>query len=208
MFATFTQDLNQLADWLQQCKVRTVAMESTGVYWIPLMQILEARGWRSILSTRSTSRMFRADAPMFPTASGCSTCILLVCCGHRSVQRRMSALSARYYGIGIAWSRWRLAHVQHIQKALDQMNLQLHHVISDITGTTGLAIIDAILDGNARRMRWPRSVILEFEPAMRRSRKVWSAITGESICSPCGNPSICTASIRNESPPARKRCRG
>ena len=44
MFATFTQDLNQLADWLQQCKIRTVAMESTGVYWIPLMQILESRG--------------------------------------------------------------------------------------------------------------------------------------------------------------------
>jgi transposase len=44
MFATFTQDLNELADWLQQCHVRTVAMESTGVYWIPLMQILEIRG--------------------------------------------------------------------------------------------------------------------------------------------------------------------
>jgi hypothetical protein len=44
MFATFTQDLNELADWLQQCRIRTVAMESTGVYWIPLMQILETRG--------------------------------------------------------------------------------------------------------------------------------------------------------------------
>jgi hypothetical protein len=44
MFATFTQDLSELADWLQQCRIRTVAMESTGVYWIPLMQILETRG--------------------------------------------------------------------------------------------------------------------------------------------------------------------
>jgi len=44
MFGSFTQDLNQLADWLQQCHIRTVAMESTGVYWIPLMQILETRG--------------------------------------------------------------------------------------------------------------------------------------------------------------------
>src|SRR5205823_5026335 len=44
MFATFTRDLNDLADWLQQCRVQTVAMESTGVYWIPLMQILETRG--------------------------------------------------------------------------------------------------------------------------------------------------------------------
>ena len=44
MFATFTHDLNHLGDWLQQCGVRTVAMDSTGVYWIPLMQILEARG--------------------------------------------------------------------------------------------------------------------------------------------------------------------
>ena len=44
MFPTFTEDLNRLADWLQQCGIRTVAVESTGVYWVPLMQILEVRG--------------------------------------------------------------------------------------------------------------------------------------------------------------------
>jgi transposase len=49
MFATFTEDLNRLVDWLQQCRVRTVAMESTGVYWVPLMQILEVRGLEAYL---------------------------------------------------------------------------------------------------------------------------------------------------------------
>jgi transposase len=54
MFATFTQDLNELADWLQRCKVQTVAMESTGVYWIPLMQILELRGLQVYLVNART----------------------------------------------------------------------------------------------------------------------------------------------------------
>jgi hypothetical protein len=93
MFATFTQDLNELADWLQQCSIRTVAMESTGVYWIPLMQILEIRGLEVYLVNAKQSRMFQADVRTFPTVSGCNTCIRLDCCAPPSVRRRKSALS-------------------------------------------------------------------------------------------------------------------
>jgi transposase len=147
-FATFTQDLNDLADWLQQCGIRTVAMESTGVYWIPLMQILQARGLEVYLVNAKHVKNVpgrRTDvsdcqwlqylhsvgllrASFRPAAEVCAIRSLL---RHRDSLVEMAS-----------------THVQHMQKALDQMNLQIHHVISDITGTTGLAILDAIVAGN------------------------------------------------------------
>ena len=78
-FPTFTQDLHALADWLQQCRVDTVAMESTGVYWIPLFQILEARGIEVHLVNAQMSITFLAESPMYWIVSGCSICIRLVC---------------------------------------------------------------------------------------------------------------------------------
>jgi transposase len=146
-FATFTQDLTELADWLQHCRIRTVAMESTGVYWIPLMQILEERG----LETYLVNAKHVKNVPGRKTdVSDCQWLQYLHAvgllrpsfrppqdiCAVRSLMRHRDNL------IEMA-----TCHVQHMQKALDQMNLQLHHVISDITGTTGLAIIDAILEG-------------------------------------------------------------
>lgn len=147
-FPTFTQDLHDLADWLQRCRVDTVAMESTGVYWIPLFQILEARGievhlvnaqhvhhvpgrksdvldcqWLQYLhSVGLLKASFRPEQAV---------------CEIRSLMRHRQNL------VEMA-----CVHVQHMQKSLDQMNLQIHHVISDITGVTGLAIVDAIVAGN------------------------------------------------------------
>src|SRR5215471_8553454 len=146
-FPTFTQDLHELADWLQRCRVDTVAMESTSVYWIPLFQILEARGievhlvnaqhvhhvpgrksdvldcqWLQYLHSVGLLRAsFRPDQAV---------------CEIRSLMRHRESLV-----------QMACVHVQHMQKSLDQMNLQIHHVISDITGVTGLAIVDAILAG-------------------------------------------------------------
>lgn len=148
MFATFTEDLNELADWLQQCRVRTVAMESTGVYWIPLMQILEIRGLEVFLVNAKHVKNVpgrRTDVSDCQWLQYLHSVGLLRAsfrpaqdiCALRSLLRHRANL------VGMA-----TCHVQHLQKALDQMNLQLHHVISDITGTTGLAILDAILDGN------------------------------------------------------------
>jgi transposase len=147
-FPTFTQDLHDLADWLQRCRVDTVAMESTGVYWIPLFQILEARGievhlvnaqhvhhvpgrksdvldcqWLQYLhSVGLLKASFRPEH---------AVCEIRSLMRHRQNLVEMSCV-----------------HVQHMHKSLDQMNLQIHHVISDITGVTGLAIVDAIVAGN------------------------------------------------------------
>ena len=167
MFATFTRDLNALADWLQQREIRTVAMESTGVYWIPLMQILEARGLEVYLVNAKHVR----HVPGRKTdVSDCQWLQYL----HSVGLLRPSFRPAQE--ICAVRSLWRhretlvelaTCHVQHMQKALDQMNLQLHHVISDITGSTGLAIIGAILDGE----RDTQKLALLRDPRIRASHE-------------------------------------
>src|SRR6516162_787479 len=165
MFATFTQDLYRLADWLQQYGVRTVAMESTGVYWVPLIQILEVRGLESYLVNAKHVKNVpgrRTDVSDCQWLQYLHSVGLLRAsfrpapevCALRSLLRHRSSL------VDMA-----SAHVQHVQKALDQMNLQIHHVISDITGTTGLAIIDAILAGN----RDPQVLAALRDPRIRAS---------------------------------------
>ena len=146
-FECFTADLYRLAEWLRSCGVKTVAMQSTGVYWIPLYDILESRGltaclvnarhmknvpgrrtdwhecqWLQYLHSVGLLRgAFRPEAEV--TA-------LRTILRHRQELVQMSS-----------------QHVLHMHKALTQMNLQIHHVIDDITGVTGLAIVDAILAG-------------------------------------------------------------
>jgi transposase len=147
VFATFTEDLERLADWLLQCGVTTVAMESTGVYWIPLYEILEQRGIRPCLVNARHMKNVpgrRTDWHECQWLQFLHSVGLLRAsfrpeeniCTVRTVLRHRSELV-------MAASQ----HVQHMHKALTQMNLQIHHVISDITGTTGLAIVDAILAG-------------------------------------------------------------
>ena len=146
-FDTFTTDLEALADWLEKCSIRTVAMESTGVYWIPLFQVLEKRGIQACLvNARHVKHVpgRKSDVADCQWLQYLHSVGLLrgsfrpnqEICALRSLWRHRSNL------IEMA-----SVHVQHIQKSLDQMNLQIHHVISDITGTTGLAILDAILAG-------------------------------------------------------------
>jgi transposase len=146
-FETFTEDLMKLADWLQECRVCTVAMESTGVYWIPLMQILESRG----LEVYLVNARYAKNVPGRKTdVADCQWLQYLHSVGLLKASFRpgpdvcavRSLLRHRESLVQLASQ-----HVQHMQKAFDQMNLQLHHVISDLTGTTGLAIIDAVLSG-------------------------------------------------------------
>jgi transposase len=146
-FQTFTEDLMKLADWLQECRINTVAMESTGVYWIPLMQILESRG----LEVYLVNARYAKNVPGRKTdVADCQWLQYLHSVGLLKASFRpgpevcavRSLLRHRQSLVELASQ-----HVQHMQKAFDQMNLQLHHVISDLTGTTGLAIIDAILGG-------------------------------------------------------------
>lgn len=146
-FSSFTQDLYALADWLEECGISTVAMESTGVYWIPLFQILEARGLEVYLVN---ARHVRNVPGRRTDVSDCQWLQFLHSVGLlKASYRPAQAVCAVRSLLRHRESLVQLAatHVQHMQKALDQMNLQLHHVISDITGLTGLAIIDAILAG-------------------------------------------------------------
>jgi len=146
-FGTFTADLLALAAWLTQCRVTSVAMESTGVYWIPLYQILESRGFEvCLVNARHVKNVpgRKSDVQDCQWLQYLHSVGLLrasfrppeTVCAVRSLLRHRDTL------VQLA-----ATHTQHMQKALTQMNLQLHHVLSDITGVTGLAILDAILAG-------------------------------------------------------------
>ena len=152
-FETFTADLNAMADWLKSCGIRTVAMESTGVYWIPVFQILEGKGIEAVLVNASYAK----------NVSGRKT-DMLDCQWVRTLHS-YGLLPASFRpakGIAVLRSYMRhrqmlietaAAHVQHMQKAMAQMNVQLQHVISDITGITGMRIIRAIVAGERDRQK-------------------------------------------------------
>src|ERR687884_160106 len=123
-FGTFTADLHRMADWFERCGVKTVAMESTGVYWVPAYEVLEQRGFAVVLVNAR-------DAKHVP---GRKTDV-----SDAEWLRRLHE-----HGLLRAYAA---AHIQHMQKALTRMNLQLHHVVADITGASGLRIIRAIVGG-------------------------------------------------------------
>lgn len=146
-FGCFTAELYAMADWLKQCHIETVAMESTGVYWIPVFQILESREFEVKL----------VNAHYVKTVPGRKTDVLdcqwlqqlhtygllagsfrpddEICALRSYIRQRDNLIKSA------------CVHVQRMQKALTEMNVQLHRVISDITGTTGMAIIHAIVSG-------------------------------------------------------------
>jgi len=146
-FSTFTDDLLKLRDWLKACAIQTVAMESTSVYWIPIFQILEAAGIEVCLVNARHCKNLpgrKSDVSDCQWLQYLHSVGLLRpsfrppehICAIRSLLRHRAALV-----------RYAATHVQHLQKALAQMNIQIHNVISDLTGVTGLAILDAILAG-------------------------------------------------------------
>ena len=146
-FASFTVDLNALADWLAQCGIKTVAMESTGVYWIPLYELLQRRGFEVLLvNARHVKNVSgrKSDVLDCQWLQQLHSFGLLrgafrpddKVCELRSITRQRAMLLK---------SQGR--HVQHMQKALTQMNIQLANVISDVTGVTGQKIIREIVAG-------------------------------------------------------------
>jgi len=146
-FQTFTGDLHRLADWFARCGVKTVVMESTGVYWIPTYEILEQRGFEVVLVNAR-------DAKHVPgRKTDVSDAQWLQRLHEYGLLRGSFRPQAEIAGLR-AYLRQRerlldyaAAHIQHMQKALTQMNLQLHHVVSDITGATGMRIIRALVAG-------------------------------------------------------------
>jgi transposase len=174
-YGTFTPDLQALVDWLVQCQVDTVAMESTGVYWIPIYELLEARGLTPCL----------VNARQVKHVPGRKTDVLD--CQWLQKLHRLGLLSASFRPDAEmvtlrAYLRHRAElierrspHILHMQKALVQMNLQLTQVLSDITGVTGLKILRAIVAGERDPHR-----LAEFREATCRSstEEITKALTG------------------------------
>ncbi len=146
-FQSFTADIERMADWLISLGITTVAMESTGVYWIPVYEILEGRGLVVVLAN---ARDCKAAPGRKSDVNDAQWLQRLHACGLLRASfrpaRDIAALRA-YMRIRDRHLEYAAAHMQHMQKALTLMNLQLHHVISDISGVTGLKIIRAIVAG-------------------------------------------------------------
>jgi transposase len=146
-FGVFTRDMQELGDWLEQCGISAVAMESTGVYWIALYEYLDRRGFEVKL----------VDARRVKNVPGRKSDVLD--CQWIQYLHMMGLLEAAFRPAddictlrGYMRQREMLVecyamHVQHMQKALSQMNLRLANVVSDITGVTGMKIIKAIVAG-------------------------------------------------------------
>ncbi len=166
-FECFTADLYRLADWLESCGVKTVAMQSTGVYWIPLYEILEEHGFEVFLvNARHTKNLpgRKSDVQESQWLLKLHTYGLL----NNSFQPTAEIRVLRTY-----W-RQRAEHVsgaatciQRMQKALTQMNLQLANVISDLSGVTGQAIVRAIVAGE----RDPQKLAELSHPRIEASRE-------------------------------------
>jgi transposase len=146
-FRTFTGDLHRLADWLRGIGITTVAMESTSVYWIPVYEILEAKGFEVILVNARDAKNVpgrKTDVNDAQWLQRLHQYGLLR--GSFRPQEKITALRA-YLRNRERLVEYAASHVQHMQKSLMQMNLQLHHVVSDVTGVTGMKIVRAILEG-------------------------------------------------------------
>jgi transposase len=146
-FPSFTADLNALADWLKACSVDTVAMESTGVYWIPLYELLESRGFTVLLVN---ARHVKNVSGRKSDVLDCQWLQQLLTYGLLRGAFRpadsVCALRSLWRQRGMLLSD-QARQVQHMQKALTQMNIQLTNVISDVAGETGQKILRAIVNG-------------------------------------------------------------
>lgn len=164
-FRTFTADLHLLADWLEACGIESVAMESTGVYWIPVFDVLEARGFAvSLVNARHLKNVpgRKSDVADCEWLQRLHTYGLLhssfrpeeeICALRALVRQRRSLVESR--------SR----QIQLMQKAMEQMNVKLTEVVSDITGVTGLSIIRAIIQGE----RNPQKLAKFRDPKCKKS---------------------------------------
>ncbi len=146
-FGSFTADIQAMANWLVSVGIETVAMESTGVYWVPVYEILEEHGLNVLLANARDCKAVpgrKSDVNDAQWIQRLHACGLLRASFHPA--RDIAALRA-YMRIRDRHLEYAAAHMQHMQKALTLMNLQVHHVLSDISGVTGLKIIRAIVAG-------------------------------------------------------------
>jgi hypothetical protein len=171
-FGNYTVDLKALAQWMKAHHVKTVAMESTGVYWMPLFEELERQGFECLLiSTRSLRRVAGrksdiSDAHWIQTLHSYG----LLEGSFRPQAELVALLRHRSQLV-----EHRSPHIQHMQKALLQMNVQLSQALSDVMGETGQALIRTIVKGE----RSPQLLAAFRDPGCKKSaEEIGKALTG------------------------------
>lgn len=174
-FEAFTTDLDDMANWLVEKGVTTAAMESTGVYWVPIFEILQDRGIDVILCNARETRSVpgrKTDVNDAQWIQRLHACGLL----KASFRPEVKIVELRsYLRVRERLSDYAAAHIQHMQKALTFMNIQLNLVVSDITGVTGMKIIRDIVDGNQS----PKKLAEHRDPRCKASKEtIEKALTG------------------------------
>lgn len=166
-FQTFTNSLIELVNWLKKLKITTVAMESTGVYWIPVYDMLEANGFKVLL----------VNARHIKNVPGRKTDVLdcqwiqqlhsygLLRGSFRPMDQILKMRTFMRHRAKLI--EYAASHVQHMQKSLYLMNIQLNNVIRDVTGVTGMKIIREIVNGE----RDTAKLAQYRDPCCRRSEE-------------------------------------
>lgn len=167
-YDTFTCDLREMAEWLKRCGVTTVAMESTGVYWIPVYDMLEENGIQACLVNPRNMKNVpgkRTDFHECQWIQHLHSMGLLHAAFRPDEDVRAVRVVMRNRNDLVGM---RSQHVQHLHKALTQMNIQVHHVIDDITGLTGMSILNAIVAGE----RDPSVLAKLRDPRVKASEEI------------------------------------
>jgi transposase len=175
-FGAYSADLAALADWFTQAGITSVVLESTGVYWIPLFELLEARGFEVFLI--EPSQASHCGARPKTDRLDCQWLQRLHSCGslRPSFRPPDAVLALRgYWRQRQMLVRYASHHVQHMQKALEQINVKLTEVVSSITGVTGMAIITAILAGERDAAKLAG---LRHEKCVRSEAEIARALEG------------------------------
>ena len=181
-FQASASDLQRMADWLVATGTKTVVMEPTGVYWVAGYEVLEARGLAVVLANAREARAVPGrkcgvnDAQWPQRLHACGLLRGSFRPG-RAIAELRTYLQARE-----KHSDYAAAHIQHMQKALTFINIQLHHVIATITGVTAMNIIEPSLRANATPTGWRPCAMCDARKAWRRFEILLSAIISRSIC--------------------------
>ncbi len=205
-FGANTADLQEIVAWLKQCRIKTVALESTGVYWIALFELLEAEGFEVYLV--EPGQLSRCGVRPKTDVLDAQWIQRLHSYGllRASFRPPDSVLALRAY-----WRqrqmqvRYAASHAQHMQKAMEQINVKLTEVVSDITGVTGMSIIGAILEGQRDPVKLAQ---LRDQRCQSSEDQIALALEGTwrpNISSSCGRRTSCTSSIIGRSPSATSR---
>ncbi len=167
-FGANTADLHEIVAWLKKCRIKTIALESTGVYWIALFELLESEGFEVHLV--EPGQLSRCGARPKTDVLDVQWIQRLHSYGllRASFRPPDFVLAVRaYWRLRQMQIRYAAHHVQHMQKAMEQMNVKLTEVVSNITGLTGMLIISAILEGQ----RDPNELAKLRHPQCHRSQE-------------------------------------